>query len=219
MTKHLARELDDLHHDILSMCAMVEEMVHQAVNELAEPNHEKARTMAAKDDEIDQWDVQIEEECLKILAMHQPVATDLRRITSVLKISSELERVADLAVHIAERACGLVTWPEVYAPANLKEMAAIAGEMLRNSIDAYVDLDTSLARRVCSRDEVVDRLNREIIGEILTRMKATPAHVEPLLHLFSASRHVERVADHATNIAEDVVYLVEGEIIRHRAEL
>ena len=220
MTKHLARELDDLHHDILSMCAMVEEMVHQAVNELAEPNHEKARTMAAKDDEIDRWDVQIEEECLKILAMHQPVATDLRRITSVLKISNELERVADLAVHIAERACGLVTWPEVYAPANLKEMAAIAGEMLRNSIDAYVDLDTGLARRVCAlATRVVDRLNREIIGEILTRMKETPAHVEPLLHLFSASRHVERVADHATNIAEDVVYLVEGEIIRHRAEL
>jgi phosphate transport system protein len=218
MSKHLARELDDLHHDILSMCAMVEEMVHEAVNELAEPNHETARTMSAKDDEIDRWDVQIEEECLKILAMHQPVATDLRRITSVLKIANELERVADLAVHIAERACGLVTWPEVYAPANLKEMAAIAGEMLRNSIDAYVDLDTGLARRVCSRDEVVDRLNREIIGEILTRMKEAPAHVEPLLHLFSASRHVERVADHATNIAEDVVYLVEGEIIRHRPE-
>jgi len=219
MTKHLARELDDLHHDILSMCAMVEEMVHQAVAELAEPDHEKARTMSVKDDEIDQWDVRIEEECLKILAMHQPVATDLRRITSVFKISNELERVADLAVHIAERACGLVTWPEVYAPANLKEMAAIAGEMLRNSIDAYVDLDTGLARRVCARDEVVDRLNREIIGEILTRMKETPAHVEPLLHLFSVSRHVERVADHATNIAEDVVYLVEGEIIRHRPEM
>ena len=154
--------------------------------------------------------MRIEEECLKILAMHQPVATDLRRITSVFKISNELERVADLAVHIAERACGLVTWPEVYAPANLKEMAAIAGEMLRNSIDAYVDLDTGLARRVCARDEEVDRLNREIIGEILTRMKETPAHVEPLLAPLSASRHVERVADHATNIAEDVVYLVEG---------
>jgi phosphate transport system protein len=97
-------------------------------------------------------------------------------------------------------------------------MAEIAGEMLRNSIDAYVDLDADLARRVCSRDELVDRLNREIIGEILMRMKETPAHVEPLLHLFSASRHVERVADHATNIAEDVVYLVEGEIVRHRAE-
>lgn len=219
MSKHLARELDDLHHDILSMCAMVEEMVHQAVDELAEPNYEKARAMATKDDEIDEWDVRIEEECLKILAMHQPVATDLRRITSVLKIANELERVADLAVHIAERACGLVSWPEVYAPAKLKEMAEIAVEMLRSSIDAYVDLDSGLARRVCARDEAVDRLNMEIIAEILARMKATPEHIEPLLHLFSASRHVERVADHATNIAEDVVYLVEGEIIRHRAKL
>jgi phosphate transport system protein len=219
MTKHLARELDDLHHDILSMCAMVEDMVHQAVDELAAPNYEKARAMAARDDEIDAWDVRIEEECLKILAMHQPVATDLRRISSVLKISNELERVADLAVHIAERACGLVTWPDVYAPAKLKEMAAIAVEMLRNGIDAYVELDGALARRVCSRDEIVDRLNREIIDEILTRMKETPAYIEPLLHMFSASRHVERVADHATNIAEDVVYLIEGEIIRHRAEM
>jgi phosphate transport system protein len=201
------------------MCAMVEEKVHQADDELTEPNHDQAREMATKDDEIDEWDVRIEEECLKILAMHQPVAIDLRRITSVLKIANELERVADLAVHIAERACCLVTWPEVYAPANLKEMAAIAGEMLRSGIDAYVDLDAGLARRVCARDETVDRLNREIIEEILTRMKQTPAHVEPLLHLFSVSRHVERVADHATNIAEDVVYLVEGEIIRHRAEL
>jgi phosphate transport system protein len=218
MSKHLARELDDLHHNILSMCAMVEEMVHHAVDELAEPNYETAREMAAKDDEIDEWDVRIDEECLKILAMHQPVATDLRRITSVLKIANELERVADLAVHIAERACGLVTWPEVYAPVKLKEMAAIAGEMLRHSIDAYVDLDTALARKVCARDEVVDELNKEIIDDILNRMKATPAHIEPLLHLFSASRHIERVADHATNIAEDVVYLVEGEIIRHRAE-
>jgi phosphate transport system protein len=219
MSKHLARELDDLHHNILSMCASVEDMVHQAVDELAAPNYEKARAMSARDDEIDSWDVRIEEECLKILAMHQPVATDLRRITSVLKIANELERVADLAVHIAERACGLVTWPDVYAPAKLKEMAAIAVEMLRNGIDAYVELDSGLARRVCSRDEVVDRLNREIIDEILSRMKATPAYVEPLLHMFSASRHVERVADHATNIAEDVVYLIEGEIIRHRVEL
>ncbi len=219
MTKHLARELDDLHHNILSMCAMVEEMVHEAVDELAEPNFDKARAMAAKDDEIDEWDVRIEEECLKILAMHQPVAIDLRRITSVLKIANELERVADLAVHIAERACGLVNWPEVYAPPKLKEMAAIAGEMLRLGIDAYVNLDSKLARQVCARDDVVDRLNAEIIEEILTRMKEAPAHIEPLLHLFSASRHVERVADHATNIAEDVVYLIEGEIIRHRSVL
>jgi phosphate transport system protein len=219
MTKHLARELDDLHHNILSMCAMVEEMVHHAVDELSEPNYETARGMVAKDDEIDAWDVRIEEECLKILAMHQPVATDLRRITSVFKIANELERVADLAVHIAERACGLVTWPEVYVPAKLKEMAGIAGEMLRQSIDAYVDLDSKLARSVCARDDAVDRLNKEIIDEILSRMKETPEYIEPLLHLFSASRHIERVADHATNIAEDVVYLVEGEIIRHRGPL
>ena len=112
MTVHLIRDLESLHHDLLSMCAIVEEMVHQAVDGLAEPSDELAARLASRDDEIDQWDVRIEEECLKILALHHPVAIDLRRIASVMKIAGELERVADLGVHIAERAAGLVGWTE-----------------------------------------------------------------------------------------------------------
>ena len=217
MTIHLTRDLGVLHRNLLSMCATVEELVHKAVSELSDPNIDRARALAKQDDEVDRFDVSIEEECLKILALHQPVATDLRRITTVLKISSELERVADISVHIAERACSVVNQPDIEVPEKLKEMANRAVEMLHQSIDAYVGLDGQLARQVTESDNVVDELNREIIIELMEVMKRTPQLIEPALSLFSASRHIERVADHATNIAEDVVYLVEGEIIRHRA--
>lgn len=217
MTIHLTRDLGVLHRDLLAMCAAVEELVHKAVDELSDPSVESFRELAKRDDEVDRFDVSIEEACLKILALHQPVATDLRRITSVLKISSELERVADISVHISERACGLINQPDIEVPEKLKEMAHRAVEMLHQSIDAYVGLDSSLARRVCESDDVVDELNREIIDELMEIMKSRPDLIEPAMNLFSASRHVERVADHATNIAEDVVYLVDGEIIRHRA--
>ena len=217
MTIHLTRDLGVLHRNLLSMCATVEELVHIAVDELGDPSIDRARELAKRDDEVDRFDVSIEEECQKILALHQPVATDLRRITTVLKITGELERVADISIHIAERACGLVNQPAIEVPEKLKEMARRAVQMLHQAIDAYVGLDSHLARQVCESDNVVDELNREIIYELMAMMQAKPEQIEPLIDLFSASHHVERVADHATNIAEDVVYLVEGEIIRHRA--
>jgi phosphate transport system protein len=126
--------------------------------------------------------------------------------------------VADVAVNIAERAANLASAPELHVPDKLLQMADAALEMLRQALDAFVRQDSQLAREVCGRDEIVDGLNREIIDELLTLMKRSPSLVESAMQLFSASRHIERVADHATNIAEDVVYLVEGEIIRHRAE-
>ena len=169
-----------------------------------------------KDDEIDRMDVEIEEECLKLLALHQPVAIDLRRITTVLKIGAELERVADLGVSIAERACGIVRCPEIAVPDDMKDMSRQALDMLHRSIDAYVHLDIRMAREVCLQDETIDNLNRDIINELTELMKRRPDLVEPAIHMFSASRQIERIADHATNIAEDVVYLVQGEIVRHR---
>lgn len=217
MSTHLTRDLGVLHRNLLSMCATVEELVHKAVDELADPNVERAKELAKQDDEVDRFDVSIEEECLKILALHQPVATDLRRITTVLKISAELERVADISVHIAERACSLVNQPGIEVPEKLKEMAHRAVEMLHKAIDAYVGLDSQLARNIVESDNVVDELNREIIYDLMATMQHHPELIEPAMSLFSATRHIERVADHATNIAEDVVYLVEGEIIRHRA--
>jgi len=219
MTIHLKTDLENLHRDLLSMCGEVEDMVHQAVDSFSRPSVDDAKALAEKDNEIDAWDVRIEESCLKILALHQPVAIDLRRITTVLKISGELERVADLAVHIAERACGLIGVPELLIPDKLKEMAEMAVDMLHRSLDAYVELNSKIAREVCRQDDAVDQLNEQIIEEMRTVMAQSPEYVEAAMHLFSASRHIERVADHATNIAEDVVYLVEGEIIRHRAKL
>ena len=218
MSIHLQRDLDILHRHIMSMCAMVEEIVHKAVEDLSSPDAELSRKLVAQDDEIDRWDVRIEEECLKILVLHAPVANDLRRVTAVMKIAWELERVADLGVNIAERAAELAGQPELQVPEKLSDMAAIALDMLRLSLDAFVDLNGRLAREVCSRDDEVDALNREIINELLERIVVTPSLADPLINLFSASRHIERVADHAANIAETVVYLAEGEIIRHNHE-
>lgn len=218
MSIHLTRDMETLHKHILSMCAQVEEIIHRAVDELGQPDVELYHELSDRDDEIDRWDVRIEEECLKILALHHPVANDLRRVASVIKINWELERVADLGVNIAERAASLANFPVIPVPEKLNHMAHLALDMLHLSIDSFVHLNSRLARDVCSQDDIVDNLNRELIDELLASMKHSPEMVEPAMHLFSASRHVERVADHATNIAEEVVYLVEGEIVRHRAE-
>jgi phosphate transport system protein len=215
MSAHLQIDLEDLHRDILSMCAKVEDLIHRAVAQLSQPSLADARALTGQDDEIDRWDVQIEDKCLKILALHQPVAIDLRRITTVLKISGELERVADLAVNIVERAVGLLDAPELQIPDKLVDMAHTAVDMLHRSIDAYVTLDSQLARKVCLDDDAVDQANAALIQHLIDQMHLHPDRLDALLHLFSAVRQVERVADHATNIAEDVVYLVEGKIIRH----
>ncbi len=216
MSVHLQRDMDSIHRDLLSMCAHVEELIHQAVDSLNKPSREAASDLRQQDDRIDELDVAIENDCLKVLALHQPVANDLRRVCSVLKIIAELERVADLAVHIAERACGLVARADVIVPEKLKTMATRAVDMLRRAIDAYVELDSKSARALVAEDAQIDEMNREIIIDLKQRMQQSPAQIEPLLHLFSASRHIERVADHATNIAEDVVYMVDADIIRHR---
>ncbi len=203
----------------MTMSVMVEELVKRAVEQLTSPDLDSAKLLAEEDDQIDQWDVRIEETCLKILALHQPVAGDLRRIATVLKISNELERVADLGVDIAERAIGLMKGPVITIPETLPEMMRIAVKMLNQSIDAYVRLDSDLARDVFATDHHVDSLQSQIITQLLGVMRAQHDFVEPALHLFSATRHIERIADHATNIAEDVIYLVEGAIVRHQHQV
>ena len=217
MSMHLERDLEQLHRDILHMCSLVEEMIHRAVGGLRNPTLELAGQLANADNEIDRMDVQIEDDCLKILALHQPVAIDLRRISTVLKICGELERVADLSVNIAERGAGTVGNSELVVSDRLQDMSDIALEMLHQSIDSYVELDSEGARKILAKDDEVDRLNCEIIAELQDVMRSSPYLVEPALHLFSATRHIERVADHATNIAEDVVFMVDGVIIRHRS--
>ncbi|WP_437227413.1 phosphate signaling complex protein PhoU [Planctomicrobium sp. SH661] len=219
MSVHMQLDLSELHRDLLSMCARVEDMIHRAVGQLSAPDYEETRQLMNEDTDIDRWDVRIEDACLKILALYQPVAIDLRRITTVMKVSGELERVADLAVNIAERASGLLNSPQVTIPEQLTQMAERAVNMLHRSIDAYVDLNSELARRVCLEDDQIDEMNKGLIHQLIEYMHRSPDQLDALLHLFSAVRHVERVADHATNIAEDIVYLVEGRIIRHARKL
>jgi phosphate transport system protein len=151
-----------------------------------------------------------------MLALHQPVAVDLRRIATMLKANSDLERIADLAVNVAERALALENHPEFAIPAELKEMVDRATEMVRGALDAFVNLDAEAAFRVRNSDDGVDRLNAVIIEQLHRQMQENPALITPAMHCFSATRHIERIADHATNIAEDVIYLVQGDIVRHR---
>ena len=216
MSIHLIRDLDHLHKSLMTMSARVEDMIYAAVEALHKPDFERAREVIRRDDEIDRMDVQIEEECLKMLALHQPVAIDLRRITTVLKIGGELERVADLGVSIAERACGIAQCAEIGVPDTLKEMSRQAIDMLHRSIDAYVHLDVRAARELCLQDKAIDKLNRDIIAELTAQMQRNSDLIDPSIHMFSASRQIERIADHATNISEDVIYLVQGDIVRHR---
>ncbi len=216
MSIHFVNEMERLHRDIVSMCSTVEENISEAVSGLQNRSSGLAEELAVRDREVNQLDIRIEEECLKILALYHPVANDLRRVAAVSKITGELERVGDLAVNIAERSASLAMFPEFPMPSRLNEMAAVALAMLHSSIDAYVEMDADKARDVVAQDDIVDNLNDELIKELRQDMVSKSALVEPGMHLFSVIRHIERVADHATNIAEDVVYLIEGEIIRHR---
>jgi len=216
MTKHLQRDLDNIHREILALSAIVEDMIDKAARSLTECDASLAAQVIESDSIVDEREVHIEEECLKMLALHQPVAVDLRRVATVLKVNNDLERIADLAVNIAERTQCLDSFPGYQVPERLDRMVQIATEMLRAALDAFVKMDSTAARQTLSRDDEVDALNREIIGELQQVMRADPESVVPALHCFSAARHIERIADLSTNIAEDVIYLVEGEIVRHR---
>lgn len=218
MALHLSRDLENLQRRVLSLAAAVEQAIERAMRALFDRDLELATTLIESDTPIDLEENQIEEDCLKILALHQPVAVDLRRVASILKINSDLERMADLAVNIAERAAELARGPEVPVPALFRQMTDLTNTMVRDSLDAFVKLDPVLAKRICRMDDEVDRYNRDIIDQVCAFMRQAPANVDPGLHLFSAARQLERIADHATNIAEDVVYLVEGKIIRHHPE-
>ena len=218
MTRHLQREIERLKKKILSLSAMVEERLHMAVRSIADRNSELALRVRESDWEVDQMEVEVEEECLKILALHQPVAIDLRFLIAVLKINSDLERIGDLAVGIAKQAVFLAGRTKVEIPFDFPRMAEIAQGMVRNSIDALVQMNPETASEVCLRDDEIDRLHRDMYGEVEEGIRKYPDQVDALLHTLAVSRHLERIADHATNIAEDVVYMVEGVITRHRME-
>jgi len=215
MSKHLERAVEAIENELLALSSMVEEMIDKACMSLINRKLEIAVDVIMSDEQIDEREVHIEEGCLKILALHQPVATDLRRVTTVLKINNDLERIADLAVNLAERAEKLILFPGIDVPPKMEEMADGARTMVRQALDAFVHQDVELARTVCAEDDRVDQLNAEVITEITQAIQMNAETVESAMHLLAASRDLERMADHATNIAEDVVYLVDGDIARH----
>jgi phosphate transport system protein len=215
MSKHLERDIELLERNVLAQSSMVEDMIRIATRCLCDQTTDGLHQLDQLEPQVNNREVRIEEECLKILALHQPVATDLRRVATVLKINTDLERIADLAVNIGERTYPLADSPVTPLPAGLDEMTTATIAMVRDAMDAFVELDADSARSVCQRDDIVDDLNHDIINELHKVMRCRPELVEPAVHLFSATRHIERIADHATNIAEDVIYLVEGEIARH----
>jgi len=215
MSVHLQRAIERLKKDLLSLCAMVEEQVQMSLRALLDRDEDLAAQIEQRDLEIDQREVEVEEDCLKTLALHQPVAGDLRFIVAALKINSDLERIGDLAVNIARKAISYASQMPMEMPFNLAGMGEKTQEMLRDSLDSLVNLDPKLANSVCARDDEVDRMKRAIRVRAEEMMRQDPDRVSPLLTLLAVSRNLERIADHATNIAEDVIYMVEGRIIRH----
>jgi phosphate transport system protein len=215
MSQHLHHDLERLEKRLLYLAAQVEEAVRKAIIALLERKQDLALDVVSGDRLIDEREVEIEEECLKLLALHHPVATDLRFIAAVLKIDNDLERIGDLAVNIAKRAAFLTTAPPFPVPHQMKAMMEESVRMLRESLDAFVNGDTASAQRVCEADDEIDRFHREIAKEIVATMESDGRCVEPGMQIFSVSKALERIADHATNIAEDVVYMVNGSIIRH----
>lgn len=219
MSRHLQKDIENLKNKIIQMGEDVEDRVYRATLSIINSDEPMAQEIIEHDDEIDDMEVEIEENCLSILALYQPVAVDLRFIVTVMKINSELERVGDLAVNIAERSVFLAGQVEVKIPFDIAGMALLAESMLTRSIDSLVNMDVRLARRVRSEDDDVDAKNREMYSRLKDAIPNNPEQLSHLLHALSVCRHLERIADHATNIAEEVIYLIDAEIVRHSPEM
>lgn len=216
MAVRLQKELDELKKRILSLGAMVEEHVLMAIKALENRDSHLAEEVIKADVRVDEIEVEVEEECLKVLALHQPVAVDLRFITAVIKINNDLERIGDEAVNIAERVVYLASRPPMDAQFNFGVMADKSKTMLQESLDSLVNLDVDLAYKVRLDDDEVDDINIDIHQRVREAIRKNPERVGSLISLLSISRHLERIADHATNIAEEVIYLIEGIIQRHK---
>ena len=216
MTKHLDRELDSLRSDLISQFGLVEQMILSAVRSLAERRSDLADEVIEQDAIIDANDIKFEEECLKLLALHQPVATSMRWLFTVVKVNNELERMADLACNIAERAKSIQQYPLFPVPEELDEMAAGATRMVKNALDSFIEGDVDKSRAVIAADDEVDHKNQILIELLHEMMRENSDYIAPAVHCFSASRHLERIADLAVNISEEVIYLVLGDIVRHQ---
>ncbi len=216
MRVRLSRDIDKLKKRVLSLGALVEERFKMAVKAAECRDREMAQKVIDGDLEIDQLEVDLEEECLKIFALHQPVAEDLRYIVAVLKMNNDLERIGDLAVNIAERVIVIAEKPSLAIPFDYFTMAQRTQDMLEKSLDSMVYRDITAAYQVCAEDDDVDYMKRAMQTLFVKEVQNNPEDAHYLVSMFLISRHLERIADHATNIAEDVIYMITGEIHRHR---
>ncbi len=217
MSKHLERQIETLKQKLLYVGTLVEEAVSRAVAALVDRDPDLARRVIAADAEIDRMEVEVEEECLKCLALHQPVAADLRFVVAVLKMNNDLERIGDMAKNIAKRVVFLCKSEPLELPGNFRGMAAAAQSMFKRSLDALVNSDTALARQVREDDDEVDTMRKQIQLQVEREIMAQPQRVAELMSLKNVDKLLERLADMATNIAEDVIYMLEGDIVRHNA--
>jgi len=215
MERKFDEELKNLKDKILKLGALVEEQVQNAVNALVKRDSSLAKDVIEKDTQVNRIEVEIDEECIRLIALRQPVGVDLRFITTAMKLVTDLERIGDLAVDICERAMELNLEPQLKPFIDIPRMADISMQMLKGALDAFVNRDSKLAQEVCARDDEVDNLNVQIFRELLTFMVEDSHTITRAVRISYISKYLERVADHATNIAEMVVYLVEGKIIRH----
>ena len=218
MGTHFQKELQGLKEDLLKMAGLVEEAISTAVQSLVKRDSDLARKTFEGEDRINQMEIAIDDKCLKLLALRQPMAADLRFITSAMKIITDLERMGDQAVNIAERAISLNQEPQLKPYIDIPRIAEIAQSMVKDVLDAFVNSDSKLARSVCKRDDMVDALNNQVFRELLTFMISDPQTITRSVHLMIVCRCLERIADHATNIAEDVIFLVDARVIKHHAD-
>ena len=215
MERRLDEELQSLKERLLQMASLAEAAIGLAVKALVSRDAALARQVIASDQAINMAEVELDELCMRFLALYQPEATDLRFITMAFKINNDLERMGDLAVNIAERTLELLAEPLLKPLLDIPRMAELAQAMVKDSLDAFVRRDPELARNVCRRDDEVDQLNDQVFRELLTYMLQDPASITRAVALILIGRHLERIADHATNIAEDVIFLVQGRTIKH----
>jgi phosphate transport system protein len=217
VVRHFQEELDQLKMRLLEMGGAAEEHVRLAIRGLVDRDSDLIERVLVSDERINSLHIEIDSRCFTLLALHQPMAADLRTIVAAVKINTDLERVGDLAVNIAEAARRYATHPPVKKLIDIPRMASIAQEMLRDALDAFVRRDVALAQDVLNEDDRLDSLKTQIFRELLTYMLQDPSTIEPALDLILVSRHLERIGDHATNIAEDVIFIVSAKDVRHHA--
>ncbi len=218
MERHFEQQIEKLRTRLIKMCSLVDEQVEFAIRAVAEENEELAKLVQERDKKVDKYDLKIDKICQRIFALNQPVAMDLRLIMSSLTINSNLERIGDIAVNIAEGAVFLGKKPDFFEKTHFTQMAGLVKEMIKNAIDAFIEGNAKLAEKVVQTDDQVDALNRENHRILIEVMKENPANIEKAVHLLVISRQLERLGDHATNIAEDVYFIVEAQMIKHNYE-